>query len=117
MSDRLTQAVAPFDHYRRQRDKATPDLFSALESVADHAGDEWRDKALDVVRYLALTRDAFTVEHPDPHPPPTIDKRVVGWVMRRGARLGWYYPVGYENGGPSRHRRPVALSASDPPGR
>jgi hypothetical protein len=69
MSDRLRQAVAALEHaragVREQSSPQEPDLFGQLESVADHAGDEWRDRALDLVHWLALTRDTFTVEDLD----------------------------------------------------
>jgi hypothetical protein len=114
MSDKLRAAVAALELHRRQRaQEEPPDLFSQLESVADHAGDEWRDRALDLVHYLALTRDTFTVEDLDEQLPPTVDRRAVGWVLRRGARLGWMVHAGYENGGPSRHGRPVVLWQSN----
>jgi hypothetical protein len=115
MSDRLRQAVAALEHaragVREQSSPQEPDLFSQLESVADHAGDEWRDRALDLVHWLALTRDTFTVEDLDEQLPATVDKRAVGWVLRRGARLGWYHAVGHANGGPSRHGRPDSAVA------
>jgi hypothetical protein len=114
MSDRLRAAVAALELHRQQRaEEEPPDLFSQLESVADHAGHEWRDRALDLVHWLALTRDTFIVCDLDPYLPPTIDRRAVGWVLRRGARNGWYHALGYENGGPSRHGRPVVLWQSD----
>jgi hypothetical protein len=107
MTRRLADAVAALDAHRAERDQADPDLFSAIESVADHAGDEWRDRALDLVHHLALTRDTFTVCHLDPFLPATVDKRAVGWVLRRGARNGWYEAAGYETGDRARHGRPV----------
>jgi hypothetical protein len=114
MSDRLRQAVAALEHSRtgaagNGSSPQEPDLFSQLESVADHAGAQWRDRAQDLVHWIAMTRQTFTVCDLDPYLPPTADRRAVGWVLRRGARNGWYAAIGYESGGPSRHGRPVVV--------
>jgi hypothetical protein len=65
--------------------------------------------SLDLVHYIALVRDTFSVNDLDEHLPPTIDERAVGWVLRQGARLGWYHL----NGGATRHGGPVVLWESE----
>jgi hypothetical protein len=115
---RLHDAAAALDDYRRERDAAEPDLFSALASVAEHEGHRWRDQALDLLHVIASTKATFTVEDLDDHLPPTLDRRAVGWVLRQGAKNGWMRADGYVNGGRSRHGRPVvrwvSLIGGDP---
>src|SRR5437868_118300 len=100
MSDRLNDAITELASYRQQVGRgqhAAPDLFTALESVLDHAGDVWRDQALDALRLVAESMTEFSVA--DVTFPPTIDNRAVGAILVEGKRRGWMKPIGYMGGG------------------
>ena len=88
MSRRLQDAADELAAYRAQREIGVgyPDPFSSIESVAAHEGNAWKDEALDLLHVIARTKRTFTVEDLDRHLPHTVDKRVVGWVLRQGAR-------------------------------
>src|SRR4051812_42164882 len=102
-SDRVRDAVAELDaHRHRVHDLAqTPDLFTALESVLDHAGDEWKDQALENIRRAAIAHRELTID--DIEFPPTIDNRARGSVMLLAARKKWIKNIGYVGGGAGRH--------------
>jgi hypothetical protein len=58
-STRYTEAIRAFEDWRYQQRVKEPDLFS-LEPAS--APDEWRDRALELVHRVALTRTELTVE-------------------------------------------------------
>jgi hypothetical protein len=114
MSGRLHDAADELARYRAKRqppEREQPDLWSvvsaAVESVADHAGQVWRQEALEAVYETAKRLAYFTVMNLDGLIPATLDKRAVGWVLREGAKRGWYEADGYETGDRTRHGRPV----------
>jgi hypothetical protein len=107
MSGRLSEAAGALEDYRRSKQVEQPDLFSAIESVAEHAGGEWRDHALEVVRNVACSRELFTVEDVAPLVGATIDRRALGAVMLTAKRRGWIQPEGYVNAGAERHAKPI----------
>ena len=103
---RLQDAQAEFDRWREYHAQRDPDLFdrSTWEQPAS-ASKTWQAEALEVVRQAALGRSSFTVE--DLEFPSTPDRRAVGMVLRRAARIGYVRADGYVTGGPARHGRPV----------
>src|SRR5262245_29553274 len=88
-SARLRDARAALDGFRQKRVVRQPDLFSAIESVADHAGAPWQEHALAVVERVARERAELTVEDISPHVEPTIDMRALGAIMLTAKRRGW----------------------------
>jgi hypothetical protein len=113
MSTRLREAAGALDDARRVRavvpPPAAPDLFGAADdwtrSASAHT--EWTDQALDVVHATACRLPHLTVEDILPQLAPTVDRRAVGGIMRRAARLGWLESAGWADGGATRHGRPI----------
>jgi hypothetical protein len=107
VSRRLNEAVAALEDYRRA--KAEPNLFDAIERVAEHAGSIWRLEALNALEELARTRETLTVEYLSPLCSTTYDRRALGGILREGKRRRWIEAAGYVNAGAERHGRPVML--------
>lgn len=113
-STRLREAQAAIASYRAQQaaQPDQPDLFStlaAIESVAEHAGDEWRTAALEVVQRVARSRPTLTIEDVAPLVPDTPDRRALGYVMLAAKTSGWLEALGYVNSGAERHGKPIRL--------
>ncbi len=114
-SDRLRQAVTELDAYRetaRESRDVSPDLFSQIAAVAEHAGTVWTMQTLEAIRQVALTHAELTVEDLDGLIPPTYDLRAVGAVMLEASRRGYIRKLGWVGSGAKRHGRPLRLWAS-----
>lgn len=108
MTDRLRDAVASLGAYRTTKNNPPqPDLFSAIQSLADHAGEVLRQELLQTLYEIAQRHATFDVTHLDGLLPPMVDRRLVGWLLKEGQRRGWMTSTGYVSGGASRHGRPV----------
>ncbi len=113
-SDRLRDAVAELDAFRGLRargNEVESDLFTALDNVLEHAGDQWKDQALENIRNAALAHRELTID--DIEFPATIDNRARGSVMLIAARRKWIKNIGNVGGGAGRHARPITLWASN----
>jgi hypothetical protein len=86
----------------------------ALERVERNADDEWKQAAIDAVRWLAQRRTAFTTDavwhvmrrdYQDAH---THEPRALGATMRKAAGLGLVEPTDEHrlSTNPDCHRRP-----------
>jgi hypothetical protein len=104
---RLLEAQAALASYRDTH--AQPDLFSAIESVADHAGEPWKEQAIAVLEHVARERPELTVEDVAPLVEVTVDMRALGAIKLTGKRRGWLEPLGYVNANAERHRKPIRL--------
>ena len=117
-SDRVRDTRAVFDRMRAERDQDQRSLFgddtdAAVESVADHAGPVWKERALEAVRQAALCNTTVTVtdvwsrcQECD-----TPDRRAIGWALREGHRRGWLTPTGQyrKHPDPCAHSRPLMI--------
>lgn len=110
MSGRLQEAKDALDRYREERPLT---LDETIAQVAEHAGPEWRDHALEAVRQAALTNDLVTVDEVHPFiSEATYDLRALGGVMRTAGRRGWIrrLPNQYRpSKRPETHSRPLAV--------
>jgi len=107
MTDRLREAVASLAAHRRAKAEAQPDLFSAIASVVEHAGNAWRVATLDAIVTVAQRKPVLTVEDLDGLVPPTVDLRALGGMMLEAQRHGYIRKAGWVTSGRERHGRPV----------
>lgn len=121
-SPRVTEAANAFEQWRqaqRREQEVRPNLFAvpltedeAIESVGAHAGDEWRDHALEAVRCAATAFQYLTVDHVHLYlSEAPYDMRSLGSVMREAAKRGWITSTGdYRTSNrPETHSRPLRV--------
>jgi hypothetical protein len=119
-SARLTEALSALEVARATSDPAPKlDLFGppadlepvmgAIESVAEHAGEEWKAQALAVVERVARALPELTVEDVAPLVEATVDMRALGAIMLTAKRRGWIVAAGYVAAGAERHAKPIRL--------
>jgi len=124
-SRRLEDTFDSFAAWRAERDARAaarpPSLLdhlddvteTAIASVTDHAGSEFRDHVLDIVQQVALERQWLTVDDISPRITlPCLDLRAIGGIMREAAKRhliarvpGEYRPSTRQE----RHHSPVAV--------
>ena len=120
MSDRLNEAQAELDKMRAARDDDLTlfgdDVEAAVDSVLDHAGEQWKAKALEAVRRAALCNTTVLVTDVWMRlDEATYDARAIGGVMREAARRGWLTNTGqwHKSSIPEHHGRPLTVWRSN----
>jgi len=106
----------------READDDVVSLFNdadfAIESVTEHEGPVWRERALDAVKAAAERNHTLSVVDvwTRMNDPACLDARAIGGVMRKAKRLKWITPVPgqyWPHPDPSAHGRPLQVWRSN----
>lgn len=91
-------------------DKATD---QGITLGTKHAKAEWREMALNCLKYICLTRETFTVnDFRDMvlnNPIKTHDNRAMGGVIKTGQSNGWIKPTGESIPSKVGHKVPIQI--------
>lgn len=83
---------------------------AAMDQVEEHAGEDWQDYAISIIRDIARTRDTFTSDEVmealkwEPH-----DPRALGPAMKRAQRAGIIAPTDDFKLSRRRHATPIRV--------
>lgn len=101
---------------KNMKERGRRELDAALDRVRDNAGPGWFDRAIQIVRDVALNHETFTTDHirawaKRSNLPEAREPRAWGSVMSRAIKSGMIVKTGeyVPTLRPEAHRRPIPV--------